>query len=119
MNELGWVLLFLLVMLAIGASQAYPATEVMAIGNSLMLRCAAAGLPLEAAYYLLLGVTLSASGLRPVGWYWRPFQHHHLLGRREKLLVLPFFYAGALAFLGIVLGIFVVVVGMVAAVRQW
>jgi hypothetical protein len=119
MNELGWVVLFVLLMLAVGASQVYPATEVMAVGNGVMLRCAAIGLPLEAVYYLLLGVTLTASGLRPPGWYWRPFQHHHLLGRREKVLVLPFFYAGALAFLGIVLGIFIVVVGMVGAVRQW
>jgi hypothetical protein len=118
-NELAWVLGFVLLLLAVGASQAYPATEVMAIGNALMLRCAAIGLPLEAVYYLLLGVTLTASRLRPPGWYWRPFLHHHLLGRREKLLVLPFFYLGALAFLGIVLGIFVVVIGMVAAVRQW
>ena len=47
MKELGWVVLFMLLMLAIGATQGYPATELMAIGNAIMLRCAAIGLPIE------------------------------------------------------------------------
>jgi hypothetical protein len=117
-KELAWVTAIVLLMVAIGASQGRPPRELIDAGNLFMLRSAALGLPLELVYYGLLWLALSASGVRPTGWYWRPFMHHHLLSRGQKLLVLPLFYAGALAFLGIVLGIAAVVLGMVAAVRQ-
>jgi hypothetical protein len=74
--------------------------------------------PLEILYFAALGIALTLSGTRPRGWYWRPFHHHHLLSKPQKWLVLPLYYAGALSFAGIVLGILVVLLGMVAAVRQ-
>ncbi len=118
MPEALWVVGLLLLFGAVGAARLVAWTTLLAAGNSLMLGSAALGVPLELLYYALLAATLSWNGTRPRGWYWRPFEHHHLLGRGQKLLVLPWFFAGALSFLAIVLGIAVTLLGMVAAAIQ-
>ena len=69
-------------------------------------------------YFTALGVALTWTGRRPLGWYWRPFLHHHLLSARQKFWVLPWFLTGALSFLGIVFGIAITVLGMIAAAIQ-
>ena len=73
---------------------------------------AAIGIPLQALYFGALGLALTWSGVRPEGWYWRPFAHHHLLSPAQRWLVLPLFWAGAIAFLVILLGIATTVLGL-------
>ena len=43
---------------------------------------------------------------------WRPFAHHHLLSTRQRWLVLPVFWAAALAFVAILLAISTVLLGL-------
>lgn len=118
MPEILWVVGLLLFIGAISAVQVVPWPMLIESGNDLMLATAAVGIPLEIVYYALLAVALFWGAGLPRGWYWRPFQHHHLLGPRQRWLVLPWFYLGALAFLGIVLGIAVVLLGMLGAAVQ-
>ena len=118
MPELLWVIGVLMLISAAAIVQLVPWPYLLEAGNQFMLAAAALGVPLEGIYYLLLGLTLSYAGTRPRGWYWRPFKHHHLLSVRQRWLVLPFFYSGALSFLAIVFGIGVTLLGMLAAVIQ-
>src|ERR1041384_7301661 len=105
MPEALWVIGMLLLTGAFAAIKLVAWIDLLWVGKTLMLDSAALGIPLEAAYFAVLGASLSWSGAKPRGWFWRPFQHHHLLSRGQRLLVLPLFGAGSLAFLGIVLGI--------------
>jgi len=118
MQEAVWAGLLMLALCVLGAVAMLPWEQVMSAGRSLMLASAAVGLPVELVYFALLGLALGRSGARPAGWYWRSFAHHHLLSQRARRLVLPWFYLGALAFLGIGLGILIVVLAFVSAVRQ-
>lgn len=92
-------------------------STLMATGNRIMLGAALIGIPAEIVYFVALGVCLRASGQQPRGWYWRSFEHHHLLSRRQKLLVMPAFAVGTLAFLAISLGILIVVLGFIGALK--
>jgi hypothetical protein len=116
--EIVWVAAVMLLLGAVGVVELVPWLQLLSAGNALMLRSAALGVPLELIYFVTLGVVLTRTGQRPHGWYWRPFQHHHLLTRPQKLLVLPWFVSGALTFLSIVLGIAIAVLGMIGAVVQ-
>jgi hypothetical protein len=117
MGELLWAGLVLVALGALTATQLFPWYQLVENGNSLMLAAAAIGIPVEGVYFGLLHLALGKVG-RPEGWYWRTFAHHHLLETRQRWLVLPWFYVGALAFLGMTLGIGLVILGFVAAVRQ-
>ena len=88
------------------------------LGQALMLRSSALGIPLELIYFALLAFALHAHPQFPKGWYWRSFEHHHLLSQSQRRWVLPFFYVGALAFLGIALGIGMVLLGGISALQQ-
>lgn len=90
-----------------------PGEQLVLVGQYLMLRSAALGVPLEVVYFVLLAWALHSNGDAPPGWYWRSFDHHARLRTWQRRLVLPPFYAGALAFLGIVLGIVISLVGFV------
>jgi len=116
--EVLWVVGLMLLFAGVGAVRLVPWTALLSAGNALMLGSAALGVPLEVIYYALLAAVLTWAGHRPAGWYWRPFEHHHLLSRKQKLMVLPWFFAGALSFLSIVFGIAITVLGMVAAAVQ-
>jgi hypothetical protein len=118
MLEAAWALLVLVVVGAITATVLVPWGQLIEAGQLLMLGAGAVGIPLEILYFALLGIALGRSGGRPKGWYWASFLHHHLLSDRAKKLVLPCFYAGALAFVAIGLGILLVMLGFVAALRQ-
>lgn len=95
-----------------------PPAAVMLTGQTIMLGGGAVGIPLEAVYYALLGAALYRRSVLPEGWYWRPFEHHHLLRRGEGWLVLPFFWTGLLAFVVCMIGIAVTTVGLVATVAS-
>ena len=114
MHEALWVLGLLLLVAAWAVVGLVPGDALVLAGRAVMLGSAAAGIPLELVYFALLGSALHANGTAPAGWYWRSFAHHHLLTRRQRLVVLPPFYGGALAFLGIGLGIAIVVLGFVS-----
>ena len=51
----------------------------------------------ELVYFAGLYASLRRNGTIPDRWYARSFEHHHLMTRGQQLLVLPFFYLGALA----------------------
>ncbi len=114
MKELLWVFGALGVMMLLGVARTVPFLDLIAAGQAVMLYGAAFGVPLEIVYFATLGLSLRATRRLPTGWYWRPFAHHHLLERRQRVLVLPFYVAGALAFAAAVLGIAIVVTAIVA-----
>lgn len=118
MPELLWVLGMLLVLGALGTVRLVAWSTLLSAGYDLMLDSASVGIPTELVYYVALPLALRHAGGLPPGWFWRPFEHHHLLSRFQKLIVLPWFFTGAIAFLGIVLGIGITVLGMIAAVVQ-
>jgi hypothetical protein len=118
MPELLWVLAMLLLLGGLAAVQLVPWQSLLGVGYDLMLSSAGIGIPLEVVYFVALALALRHSGTLPRGWYWRTFEHHHLLSPGQRLLVLPWFFTGAVAFLGIVLGIATTVLGMIAAVVQ-
>lgn len=118
MMEALWALGLVLALGAVTAVELVAWARLIEIGQALMLTSAAVGIPLEMLYFLLLGRALSGHPQCPQGWYWRSFAHHHLLSRGQRLWVLPWFYLGALGFLGIAMGIGLVLVAFVAAARQ-
>jgi hypothetical protein len=118
MAEAGWALGVLLLLGGVTAVEMLGFNSLLELGQQVMLGSAALGIPLELAYYVLLGLVMARHPERQPGWYWRPFMHHHLLDTRARWLVLPPFYLGALSFLGIVLGIVMVLLAFVAAVRE-
>lgn len=113
MQEALWVLLVLIVLAALAAVRIVPGEQLVLAGQYLMLRSAALGVPLEAVYFVLLAWALRANGDAPRGWYWRSFEHHERLHTWQRRWIMPPFYAGALAFLGIVFGIIISVLGFV------
>lgn len=118
MMEALWALLLLLALAAVTAARMFAWGELIETGNALMLRASALGIPLELVYFTVLGLILRQHPEYPRGWYWRSFEHHHLLTRRQRACVLPFFYLGAVAFAGIALGIGLVLLGALTALQQ-
>jgi hypothetical protein len=118
MAEIGWALLLLLVLGAITAARWFGWSELVELGQTLMLRSSGVGIPLELVYFTLLAITIRKHSACPKGWYWRSFEHHHLLTATQRRYVLPFFYLGALAFLGIAIGIGMVLLGAISALQQ-
>ena len=114
MQELFWVLGLLAIIGAWAAVGLVPGDALVYGGQYLMLTAAALGIPLELLYFALLAWALHFNGQPPKGWYWRSFDHHHGLTPLQRQLVLPPFYAGALAFLAIGLGIAIVVLGFIS-----
>jgi len=115
MQEALWVLGVLLAMCALAVARLVPADQLVVVGQRVMLGAAAFGVPLEALYFGLLAWALRANGAAPRGWFWRPFDHHHQLRGWQRRLILPPYYLGALAFLGIVFGIVTSLLGFAAA----
>lgn len=118
MHEVGFVIGLLLLTLAYASVGLVPWYVMVEAGRSLMLGAAALGIPLELVYFAALARALRANGDAPPGWYWRSFLHHHLLTPGQRPWVLAPFYAGALSFAAIALGIAIVLLGFVAAVTQ-
>lgn len=118
MQEALWVLGLLLLACAYAVASAIGGDELLLVGLDVMLSSAAVGIPLEVVYFLLLAWALHANRRAAKGWYWRSFEHHGNLSQSQRLYILPTFYAGALAFLGIVLGIVICVLGFVALVMH-
>lgn len=114
MHEALWVVGLVLVICAYAAIGVVPGDVLVVTGQALMLGSAGLGVPLELLYFTLLAWALRANGVRPKGWYWRSFAHHHLLTKQQRFIVLPPFYAGALAFVGIALGIAIVLLGFLS-----
>lgn len=118
MREISWVVGILLLAFAWTATGALPSLELIRAGERLMLGAAWLGIPLQIVYFATLGLALRlVPSPTPPGWFWAPFRHHDLLTAPQRWAVLPFFYSGALAFLAIVLGVAIVVVGMLAGLR--
>lgn len=116
MQETLWVLGLLIVAVAYAAVSSIAGDQIVLFGLDVMLSAAAFGIPLEALYFLLLGVALHINRRATKGWYWRSFEHHDSLSTPQRMYILPIFYTGALAFLGIVIGITICVLGFVALV---
>ncbi|HTU59992.1 MAG TPA: hypothetical protein VMF89_16180 [Polyangiales bacterium] len=116
MLEALWVLGLLLLACAYAIVSAMAGDELVLVGLDVMLSSAAVGVPLEVIYFFLLALALHANRRAVKGWYWRSFEHHGSLSHAQRLYILPPFYVGALAFLGIVLGIVICVLGFLALV---
>ncbi len=118
MLELAWAFLLILALGAVTATVLVPWQGLLETGQVVMVASAAIGIPLEIIYYAALGFLLGRGRTRPAGWHWRSFAYHKELSPRARLIVLPFFFAGALAFLFAALGIGLVFIAFVAAARQ-
>jgi hypothetical protein len=114
MQEVLWVLGLLLAVAGYAAVSVVPADELVMAGQYVMFRSAALGVPLEVVYFGLLAWALRTNGGAPPRWYMRSFEHHFRLQAWQRLWILPPFYAGALAFLGIILGILISLLGFAA-----
>jgi len=114
MQETLGVLAIVVVICGLAMLRMVPADQLVMTGQQVMLGSAAFGVPLEALYFALLALALHRNGAVPRGWYWRSFEHHHLLRPSQRRWLLPPFYLGALAFLGIVLGIVISLLGFAA-----
>ena len=114
MQEALWVLGIVVVVCALAVARLVPADQLVMFGQQLMLGAAAFGVPLEGLYFTFLAIALHANSDAPSGWYWRSFDHHERLRPSQRWWVLPPFYLGALAFLGIVLGIAISILGFLA-----
>lgn len=114
MQEALWVLGLLLLACAYAVVSAVAGDQLLWVGLDVMLSSAAVGIPLEVVYFFLLALALHTNRRAPKGWYWRPFEHHDSLSSAQRLYILPPYYAGGLAFLGIVLGIAICVLGFLA-----
>ena len=115
MQETLWVLGFLLAIAAYVAASTVAPDQLVIAGQFVMFRAAAIGVPLELLYFALLASALRANANAPRGWYWRSFESHSLLRPWQRYWVLPPFYLGAVAFLGIVIGIVISLLGFVTA----
>ncbi|MCA9603378.1 MAG: hypothetical protein R3A78_16065 [Polyangiales bacterium] len=113
--ELIWIAGLVLVMVLGSAFVMVPPEALMEAGNTLGVGSVLAGFPLELIYFGLLAWALRRHGARPAGWYWRSFAYHGSLSRVERWVVLPWFIAGSLCFVGGVLGIVIVIMGAIAS----
>lgn len=62
------------------------------------------GLPCAVAYHVLLYRALEPTGELSPRWIWAPMREHPKLGDEQRGRVLPWFYAGALGWLVVVVG---------------
>ena len=117
MRELSLVIGVGLVLWVLVQVLAIPATTTLLTGQMIMVVGGVLGVPLQLIYFACLGVFLRRAGA-PAGWYWRSFDHHHLLVGYERWLVLPWFYTGALCMVACLIGIAVTVIGVAALLIQ-
>ena len=113
-REAAFAVAITLLLLLMALVLTLPPDTVMLGGRDVMLAAGLTGIPIEVVYFAALGVALARRSVLPAGWYWRSFDHHHLLLGRERWIVLPWFYAGAVAFVICMLGIVVAGTGLVA-----
>jgi len=118
MRESAFALGIVVVLGLLAAVMTLPPETVMLNGQVVMLGAGAVGMPLEVVYFTALGLTLWRRSVLPPGWYWRSFEHHHLLVGAERWLVLPWFYVGAISFLICTIGICVTASGLVATIAR-
>lgn len=114
MQEALWVLGLLLVFGAYAAVYTVPAMQLVLVGQYVMLKSAAFGIPLELIYFSFLAWALYANHDAPPRWYLRSFEHHARLRPWQRIVILPPFYIGAVAFLGITIGIAISLLGFIA-----
>lgn len=108
MIELAAVVAFLVAIAGTGALFAFPWETLASAGGLLLATGAALGVPTGVLYHVLLARALSARGLLPEGWYWRPIELHPLLEEGpERRRVLLWCGLGALGFVVMVLGLVV------------
>ena len=81
-----------------------PLKALAASSLALMALGLVAGVPSGLLYHVLLRRELLQQGALPSDWYWHPQRYHAGLGRVASARLRPWFLAGALGFLMIVLG---------------
>lgn len=73
------------------------------------------GVPTGFYYHLRLHAQLAPRGVLPARWWWSPVKFHRHLRADERGRVMPWFYAGAIGFLLIVLGCAITLFGLLLA----
>lgn len=74
------------------------------VGLTLVAAGALGSVVMGIFYHFTLWRTLGPRSKLPPGWYWSPSSYHGSLTADERLRVLPWFYAGALGFIMVVIG---------------
>lgn len=113
MRELALVGVIVGALAAFGALFKLEVETLLDLGGAVVVAGAAFGVPTGFVYHVLLRRVLRARGALERGWFWRPLQFNRLLDPRERRRVMPWCYAGAAGFLGIVCGQACLVVAIV------
>ena len=75
----------------------------------------ALGVPTGVLYHVQLYRKLTARNVLPDDWIWRPIRCNALLTDVERVSVMPWFIAGGLGFVIVVLGIIAIAVSLASA----
>ncbi|MEM8606092.1 MAG: hypothetical protein AAGF92_03255 [Myxococcota bacterium] len=108
MRELTTVALVFLALVGLAYAIAFVGQPEVYQGAWLLMTALGAGAVVaEVLYFAGLYASLKRNGTVPPRWYARSFEHHGLMTRAQRGLVLPFFYLGAL---GLVVALAIAVV---------
>jgi hypothetical protein len=73
------------------------------------------GVPTGVFYHVRLHAELAPRGVLSARWWWNPVQFHRHLAEHERGRVMPWFYAGAIGFVLIVIGCAITLLGVMLA----
>lgn len=118
MRELGIVAVVVIVLCVVSAAAWMSWQAVLEAGWLVTAAGFALGVPTGVVYHLQLYRALAPRGDLPRGWIWRPLALHDRLRDDERAAVLSWCYAGAAGFLVICLGLVILMVAMVSALRE-
>jgi hypothetical protein len=113
MRELGLAALIVGALAAFGALFKLEVETLLDLGVVVAALGAGFGIPTGFVYHLLLRRALIATGELERGWFWRPLQFNRRLEPAARRRVMPWCYAGAAGFFGIVCGQACLVVAIV------
>jgi len=107
--------LLLLFALSGGATLAVPWQWLMLGGAALLLIGGLVGLPAGLYYHVVLRRHLARRGALPQRWWVQPTQYHPQFEDWERRQMMPYFRAGAVGFVVMMLGCLVAALGVMMA----
>jgi len=98
-----------------GAAALVAVEDLLAAGGWMVAAGFALGLPTGLVYHVLLRRAALEHGILEKGWYWRPTSFHERLPATSRGRFLPWFVAGAVGFMVVVIGIVAIITAMALA----
>ncbi|MCP4674868.1 MAG: hypothetical protein GY854_05035 [Deltaproteobacteria bacterium] len=118
MRELLLVIVLVVVFAALGAVALVSWRTLFYVSIWLVVIGIVVGVPTGFIYHVLLYRKLKPRDEIPRGWVWGPIRLNAKLTPRERLLVLPWCYVGAMGFFVIIVGFVLIVASMILAQSQ-